>query len=176
MLKRLLVPLDGSKLAEEALVTAAELAESLNASIVLLRVVPSSVPGRFYSPQLLEHVQQAQAQEAEAYLTSVADRLTADRLRVDTHVLFGEVAASVVRFTEIERSDLIVIGSHGLGGRGWQVFGSVAQKVLHSSRCPVLIVRPTAEAWEREEEMEEEQADQAHLALVSSSPVLAVGR
>ncbi len=170
------MPLDGSKLAEEALLTAAELAESLSASIVLLRVVPPPVPGRFYSLGLLERVQQERSKEAEAYLASVAARLTADRLRVDTHVLFGQVAASLVRFTEVERSDLIIMGSHGLGGRSRHVFGSVAQKVLHSSRCPVLIVPPAPEEWAREEELEEQEADQALLALVSSSPVPAARR
>ena len=106
----------------------------------------------------------------------MAARLKADRLRVDTHVLLGEVAVSLARFTEMERCDLIVMGSHGLGGHGWHVFGSVAQQVLHSSRCPVLIVRPSVEEWQREEELEEQAADQALLALVPSSPAAAVRR
>ncbi len=164
MIKRLLVPLDGSDLAERALVVAGDLAESLSAVIVLARVVPPPVPGRFYSAKLLEQVQEAQAKEAEAYLSSVAERLKADRLSVQTRVLAGEVAPTLVRFAEETRCELIVMGSHGLGGLGSQVFGSVAQKVLHTSGCPVLVVRPTtADVFEREEEQEEREADRALL-------------
>jgi len=163
MIKRLLVPLDGSELAEQALVIAAGLAESLNGSLAIVRVVPPPVPGRFYAPKLLEQMQEAQVREAEAYLDSIAGRLKDDRLGPSTHVLTGEVAATLVRLAGEEHCDLIVMASHGLGGAGWHVFGSVAQKVLHSSRCPVLIVRPTPAEWEREEEWEEQQADQALL-------------
>ncbi len=169
MIKRLLVPLDGSEFAEQALTTAGELAEGLDGTVILVRVVPPPVPGRFYAPTLLEELQEAQVREAEAYLDSVAVRLKRDRLHVDTHVLSGEVAATLVRFARFEPCELIVMGSHGLGGVGWHVFGSVAQKVLHSSRCPVLIVRPTPAEWEREEELEEQQADQALLHELSRS-------
>jgi nucleotide-binding universal stress UspA family protein len=163
MIKRLLVPLDGSKLAEEALVIAGDLAESLDGTLVLVRVVPPPIPGRFYAPGLLEQVQEAQAKEAESYLESVAERLKDDRLHVEMRVLRGEVASTLVQFAERERCHLIVMASHGLGGLGWHVFGSVAQKVLHSSRLPVLMVRPTPEELEREEEQEEQRADAALL-------------
>lgn len=163
MVRRLLVPLDGSELAEEALVIAGNLAESLNGTLVLARVVPPPVPGRFYAPNLLEALEEAQTKEAQAYLASVAERLKADRLSVETHVLSGEVAGTLVRFAERQRCDLIVMGSHGLGGLGWHVFGSIAQKILHSSRCPVLVVRPTPAEFEREEETEERRADEALL-------------
>ena len=164
MIKRLLVPLDGSELAEEALVIAGDLAESLDGVIVLARVVPPPVPGRFYAPNLLEQVREAQTREAEAYLASAAERLKEDRLHVETRVEAGEVATTLVRLAEQERCQLIVMGSHGLGGLGWHVFGSVAQKVLHASRCPVLIVRPTPVEMEREEETEEREADAALLS------------
>ena len=159
MIKRLLVPLDGSKLAEEALVVAGDLAESLNGTLVLARVVPPPIPGRFYAPGLLEQVQEAQAKEAEAYLASVAQRLSEDRLTVETCVLRGEVAKTLVAFAERERCQLIAIASHGLGGLGWHVFGSVAQKLLQAARCPVVVVRPTPDVFDREEETEEQQAD-----------------
>ncbi len=170
MIRGLLVPLDGSEVAEGALVIAGELAESLDGTIVLVCVVPPPVPGRFYAPNLLDQLQEAQVREAEAYLDSVAGRLKSDRLHVDTHVLCGEVANLLVRFTELERCDLIVMGSHGLGGHVWHVFGSVAQKMLHSARCPVLIVPPTPKAWAREEELEEQAADEALLGELPRSP------
>ena len=169
MIERLLVPLDGSKLAERALVIASELAERLSGTIVLARVVPPPLPGRFYAPNLLEQVEEAQEREAQTYLAEVASRLKEDHLPVETHVLSGEVASTLVRFAERERCELIVMASHGLGGLGWHVFGSVAQKVLHAARSPVLVVRPTPAEIEGEEEMEEQQADAALLSEIRGS-------
>ena len=168
MIKRLLVPLDGSDLAEEALRIAGDMAEGVNGVLVLARVVPPPVPGRFYAPNLLDQVQEAQAKEAEAYLAALAERLKKDRLLVETRILRGEVASTLVRLAEQERCELIAMSSHGLGGVGWHVFGSVAQKVLHSSRCPVLIVRPDVAEFEREEEKEEQLVDEALLSELSS--------
>ncbi len=169
MIERLLVPLDGSELAEEALRIAGEMAESADGVLVLSRVVPPPVPGRFYAPNLLEQVQEAQVKEAEVYLAAVAGRLREDRLHVETRVLTGDVPSTLVRLAQQERCDVIVMSSHGLGGVGWHVFGSVAQKVLHSSRCPVLIVRPSPGEFEREEEKEEQLTDQALLSELSGS-------
>ncbi len=163
MIKRILVPLDGSKMAEEALDVAAELAKGLSGAIVLLRVVAPPVPGRFYAPHMLDELQEAQVREAEAYIEEVAERSGADDLGVDTHVPTGEVADTIIGSAEVEHCDLIVMGSHGLGGRGWHVFGSVAQKVLQSAKSPVLIVKPSQAAWEREEEEEEGRDDVAML-------------
>ncbi len=162
MIKRILVPLDGSEIAEEALNIAGELAQGLSGEITVLRVVPPPVPGRFYAPHLLDELQEAQVREAEAYVEEARHRL-ADGVNVDTHVLCGEVAATLLEYAESEDCDLIVMSSHGLGGRGWQVFGSVAQKVLHAAGRPVLIVRPGDAEWEREEEREEGRGDEALL-------------
>jgi nucleotide-binding universal stress UspA family protein len=170
VIKRLLVPLDGSDLAEEALVVAGDLAESVDGVLVLARVVPPPVPGRFYAPNLLEQVEEAQAKEAEAYLASVAARLKDDRLHVETRVTRGEVASTLAALAEKEHCELIVMGSHGLGGVGWHVFGSVAQKLLHTSPRPVLIVRPgSADVFEREEESEERVVDEAMLSELAQT-------
>jgi nucleotide-binding universal stress UspA family protein len=168
MKKRILVPLDGSTLAEEALPVAGELAEGLDAALELVRVVPPPVPSRFYAPRLREQVLEAQVAEAEAYLAEVAARLRGDRLQVETHVLTGEAARALTRFAEREHCRLIVMGSHGMGGLGSQVFGSVAQKVLHTAGCPVLTVRPPPEVLEREEEAEELQTDAALLGALGA--------
>ncbi len=162
MIKRILVPLDGSEIAEEALNVAGELAQGLSGDVTLLRVVPPPVPGRFYAPHILEELREAQVREAEAYVEEARHKL-ADGVTVDAHVLSGEVAATLLEFAESKDYDLIVMSSHGLGGRGWQVFGSVAQKVLHASSRPILIVRPGAAEWEREEEQEESRDDEALL-------------
>lgn len=162
MIKNILVPLDGSTMAEAALDVAIELAKGLNGKIALLRVVPPIVPGRFYAPHMLEELQEAQVREAETYLKELEQR-TQDGVTVELRVMTGEVAKTVGDFADANQSDLLVMSSHGLGGRGWQVFGSVAQKVLHSAKQPVLIVNPNQAAWEREEEEEEGRDDEAKL-------------
>ncbi len=162
MIKRILVPLDGSELAEEALNVAGELAQGLSGEVILLRVVPPPVPGRFYAPHMPDELQEAQVREAEAYMEEARHKL-AQGIKIDAHVLSGEVAATLIEFAASKDYDLIVMSSHGLGGRGWQVFGSVAQKVLHGASRPILIVRPGAAGWEREEEQEESRDDEALL-------------
>jgi len=170
VIKRVLVPLDGSELAERALVVAGDLAESLSATIILARVVPPPVAGRFYAPSLPERLDEAHTQEAEAYLASTAERLRQDRLTVETRLLRGQVAPILVAEAMRDRCDLIAITSHGMSGLGSQVFGSVAQKLLYSAPCPVLVVRSVPEELEREEEFEAGVADEALLAQISTSP------
>lgn len=167
MIKRLLVPLDGSKVAERALVVAGGLAESLAATVVLVRVVPPPVPGRFYKENLLEQVESAHVQEAETYLAALAKRLREDRLAVETHVFCGPVASTLVREGRDQNCDLVVLSSQGAGGAGWQLFGSVALKLLHAAPCPVLVVKPSDVELESEEEAEEERADEALLNELS---------
>ncbi len=149
----MLVPIDGSPLAETALLASAELSESLRAPIVLLRVVEPPVPGRFYAEQILDEMQEAQVREAEAYLGQVAGRLREDGIDVAEFVLTGLVAQTVVDYAGSNGCDLIVMGSHGLGAHGWELIGSVAQKVLHSAPVPVLIAGPSAAAGRREREL-----------------------
>ncbi len=169
MIKRILVPLDGSKMAEEALNVATELAKGLSGTIVLLRVVPPIVPGRFYAPRMLEELREAQVREAEAYLQDLTEPQAKNGVTVKASVMTGEVAKTVVDFADTNQCDLIVMSSHGLGGRGWQVFGSVAQKVLHSAKSPVLIVKPNQAAWEREEEEEEARDDEAMIGQLTQT-------
>ena len=133
---------------------ATELASRLSGTIVLPRVVAPPVPGRFYAPRMLDELKEAQVREPETYIDEVPARFGADDLGIDTHVITGEVADTIITSGEAERCDLIVMGSHGLGGRGWFVFGGVGRKVLRSAKSPVLIFRPSPAAWEREEEEE----------------------
>jgi nucleotide-binding universal stress UspA family protein len=169
VIKRIMVPLDGSGLAERALVVAGDLAESLAATIVIARVVPPLPPGR-YAPGLLRQVEDVQAEDAEAYLAQVAKRLADDRLAVASRLLRGPVAETLADQTAKERCDLIVLTSHGMSGLASNVFGSVAQKLLHAAPCPVLVVRSTTADLEGEEELEEYRADEA---LISEARGLA---
>ncbi len=162
------MPLDGSKLAERALIIAGDLAESLPATLVIARVVSPPVASAFYAPRLLCELEEAQMREAKAYLAATVGRLREDRLTVETRLLGGEVVPTLVASALRERADLIVITSHGMSGLGSQAFGSVAKKLLYSAPCPVLVTRPVPEELEREEESEAAAADRALLEQITA--------
>jgi nucleotide-binding universal stress UspA family protein len=157
MFKRILVPLDGSKMSELALEVAIELASGLHATIVVLRVVELA-PGRPDLPNEPDPLLEAQRSEADMYVAQGCTRLTALGIDADCHVFVGDVAQHIIRFTDFEHCDLVVMSSHGLGGGGWHVFGSVAQKVLHAARLPVMIVGPGTEETPPEEVPQAETA------------------
>ena len=137
-LDRILVPLDGSILAETAMWTALDLAEKNGATISLLRAaVAHALPGS----DTVE-AQVIAVREAEEYLASAARRLKARGFeRVETHVWYGQPAAAVVEAANVQKADMIVMSTHGRSGLGRLILGSVAESVLRGTTVPILIVR-----------------------------------
>ena len=143
MFKHLLVPLDGSRLAEAALPAAAHLAEALKATVTLIHVIERHAPQAVHADRHL-----ADPASARAYLTEVASRAFPPGVRVEQHVHTAEVrdvAQSIVEHAaELEAPDLIVMCTHGHALRQW-VSGSIAQQVIGLGQTPVLLVRPPPE-------------------------------
>jgi nucleotide-binding universal stress UspA family protein len=137
-LDKILVPLDGSMLAETALPAACGIATKDGAAISLLRAAETmKLPGTDTIEAQVKAVQ-----EAEEYLAGVVKRLKAKGIdRVETHVWYGPAAASIVEAAAVQKIDLIVMSTHGHSGLGRLVFGSVAESVLRGTRVPILIVR-----------------------------------
>jgi len=138
-LERLLVPLDGSRLAESVLPPAISLARHLRARLMLLHVIERSAPPTVHGDRHLTGVA-----EAEAYLMEIASRC-GPGVAVDRHVHpneEGNVAKSITDHAADLGVDLIVLSTHGGGGARRVLFGSVAQQVLHLGTRPVLLVRP----------------------------------
>jgi nucleotide-binding universal stress UspA family protein len=138
-LEKILVPLDGSDLAEAALETAIDiLNEQPAATLVLLRAAeaPRSTGSDRTDQQARE------LREAESYLNGVAAGLRECGIRhVKTAVWCGPAAPTIIEAAESEKIDLIVMSSHGRGGIGRLIFGSVAESVLYGTRTPILLVR-----------------------------------
>ena len=136
-LDKILVPLDGSMLAEAALSTACEFAARDGATISLLRAAEGTT---LTSDPIVAQV--TAIREAEEYLAAVAKRL-ADKgtTRVETHVWYGPAAAAIVEAAAVQKVDLIVMSTHGRSGLGRLVVGSVAESVLRGTTTPILIVR-----------------------------------
>jgi len=141
-LDMILVPLDGSDLAEIALETALDLLnEQPTAMLVLLRAAEPSMPP---ADDRAEERGRA-VREAESYLHGVAAGLRESGIRrVKTCVWYGPAAPTIVEAAEAEKANLIVMSSHGRGGAGRLIFGSVAESVLHGTRTPILLVRDTS--------------------------------
>jgi nucleotide-binding universal stress UspA family protein len=146
-LKRILVPLDGSPLAQQALPLAAELAGSAHSDLLLLQAIPTTVeayPG-FPSrgrpiPQLVDLVESLREQAASE-LNDRADNLRQRGLPASTYVVHGHAAEVLVDEARQHSVDLIVMATHGYSGIKRWTLGSVADKVLHATRTPLLLVR-----------------------------------
>jgi nucleotide-binding universal stress UspA family protein len=138
-IERILVPLDGSDLAEAALETALELVcEQPAAHLVLLRA--AEAPTRAAGDRMDERARLVR--EAETYLNGVAAGLRESGIsRVKTCVWYGPAAPTIVEAAESEQASLIVMTSHGCGGLGRMIFGSVVESVLRGTRTPILVVR-----------------------------------
>jgi nucleotide-binding universal stress UspA family protein len=141
MFKHLLVPLDGSHLAEAVLPAAASLAGRLGARVTLLHVLEHGAPETVHGERHL-----ARSEDAQAYLDGVARRLagqgiTAERV-VDREQ--DDVVRTIAARAAAQGADLIVICTHGHGGLRDLLFGSVAQQVLSGGTIPVLLIQPAA--------------------------------
>jgi len=145
MFTTLLVPLDGSRRAEAALLLAARLAHQSGATLVLVRVV--SVLSEYWPtigtayPSLTESAVEADLAEASAYLEDVASTRELAGLCVKTAVHYGPVVPTILSVATSYASDLIVLSSHGSAGMIHWMMGSVAEKIARHATLPVLVVR-----------------------------------
>jgi nucleotide-binding universal stress UspA family protein len=139
-MKRILVPLDGSVLAEAALAPAARIAGAMGADLLLFHVIEASPPGQVHGERHL-----ATAGEARAYLEAAAGRLrgTDADVSVSTHVheqQSQDAARSIGEHAEELRSDLVVLATHGAHRFGRFLKGSVAQRAFFFGGAPVLTI------------------------------------
>jgi nucleotide-binding universal stress UspA family protein len=143
--KTILVPLDGSTLAELALPHACALAKQAGARIVLLRV--SAYPTYDFlfidaalAATLRQTVEQVHDDERR-YLREMADSLNADGLKVTAELREGDSAQTILEVSRTSHADLLVMSTHGHGGLARWLMGSVADKVVHHATIPVLLIR-----------------------------------
>lgn len=136
--EKILVPLDGSALAESAVATAVEMARPGLASLMLVRAAEAHT---FPGADPID-AQVAVVREAEIYLAGVAERLKQQGLtKVETSVWYGPAAAGIVDAARARKADLIVMTTHGRGGLGRLILGSVAESVLRGTTTPILLLR-----------------------------------
>jgi nucleotide-binding universal stress UspA family protein len=146
--KRILVPLDGSPLAEFALEEVGFIAERTNSPVILLHVVPKIEDVIYGAGEVFTIDQQWERRKAYAldYLQSISSRPQWQKVKPEIAVEMGNPAEVILDFSEKRNIDRIVMTTHGRTGitrRGWP-FGSVAQKVLHAADRTVVLVRAGA--------------------------------
>src|SRR5208337_1074245 len=139
MFSNLLVPLDGSKLAESVLPVVRKLAERLGCEVKVLHVIEKRPPSRIHGDA---HLQDAAG--AERYLELIVERLKGWGLNVSSHVHEvpqGDVPRCVAEHAEELEQDLVVLCTHGSGGFKRFVFGTNAEQVLTHGRTPVVLIK-----------------------------------
>ena len=144
MYKRVVVPLDGSPLAESMLRFVLDIAGPLDLEVVLLRVI------RVLPRPLTEGVRASVLDNAEysstdalEYLAPLAAELKRRGIRVRTQVRRGEPVEEIVDCAREVDADLIAMTTHGRSGLGRWLFGSVAEAVLREAEIPVFLMRMT---------------------------------
>ena len=139
---RILVPLDGSPLAEGILGEVLALAGPFHASFVLVQVVDRPI----YPMLDVAGVETREAKEVARYLDRVRATVEAAGFRAQTEALFGDPATAILAHAAQVEADVIAMCTHGRSGLNRWLLGSVAEKVLSGSEVPVLLYRAWTEA------------------------------
>lgn len=141
----LIVPLDGSELAQAAVPVAVDLAHSLTARLVLVAVVPKAsqlVASEVGIGTFAGQSHQRLEADAHAYLDAMVAQLSGFQLEVEAMVRSGEPAAEIALVAHEHQAVAIVMATHGRTGVARSILGSIAGKVLHGSTSPVVLIRP----------------------------------
>ena len=146
--RKILVPLDGSELAECALAHAIVIAKAFSAEVVLVSVTETKQGFRIVNDlsqstaqRLIPEGTGKLEEQAQNYLAKIVKRVTTEGVTVSTDVEYGNPADGILASAQLYDCDLIVMSSHGRSGPSKWTHGSVAEKVFRASTIPVLMVR-----------------------------------
>jgi universal stress protein A len=146
-IRRILAPTDFSELSTQGLKSALKLAEVFGATLLLLHVVePPPYPVEGIVPShlgatLLDDLER----QASTDLAVILPETQGSKVEVTRQVVVGIPNRKIVEVAEEEKSDLIVMTTHGRTGLSHLVMGSVAEKIVRTAPCPVLTIRPTSD-------------------------------
>ncbi|MFC1948244.1 universal stress protein [Chloroflexota bacterium] len=165
--KTLLVPLDGSELAEEVIPHVEILARQKGEEfleVVLLRIAETPSIPSYYGPELSgvslnwgEFMQQEEVRRKKSsieYLDKIEERLKAKNINVKTVVVEGKANDEIINFANNNPYTMIVIATHGRSGLSRLVYGSVAANLLNGVTCPIFMVKPKPKEKEKVNENE----------------------
>ncbi len=145
MYKEILVPLDGSELAEQALPHATEIGKAFHSRVTLIRIIePIAI---FPEPGVVGPVIsigmdiEQDMKDTEDYLKQISNRLIFEGVDARTVIREGDAAAQICQYAQESNTNLVVMTTHGRSGLQRLFYGSVAESVLHSAKMPILLVR-----------------------------------
>ena len=151
--KAILVPLDGSPLAEKALPTAELMARQFGSTVLLARIIPlissSTIlasEGAVTSPEVYQQLYDDEQRAAQDYLAARAEPLRARGVDVRTLFARGDPASCLLDLMASEHVGLIVMTTHGRSGIARWALGSVADRLVRSCTTPLLLIRSTPAA------------------------------
>ncbi len=146
MYKRILLALDGSPLAEQALPHATALAEQFQSELILLRVlVPLARPPTLAADVVLQKVEEATLVPVREYLERVTADVQERGIEVQAVTIVGRPHVQIIQYAETNQVDLIVICTRGQSGLSRWLMGSVSDRVVRGGSVPVMLVRAQKE-------------------------------
>jgi nucleotide-binding universal stress UspA family protein len=141
LFSKLLVPVDGSENSLRALEEAIFLSKKLDAQITALHVMEKAPTVYIHPQKELEELLKNYRKESERILEKCQQIGKNNRIELNMAISEGDVASKIIRYAEKGRFDMVVMGHRGSGKFKEMVLGSVSEKVLHRTKCSVLIVR-----------------------------------
>ncbi|MBN1374695.1 MAG: universal stress protein [Dehalococcoidia bacterium] len=145
MFNRILIPLDGSKLAESVFPYAVDMAVTRKSSVELVTVFePFQIPphiGMVFDEDNIKEYNKSSQKSHFDYLQKIKQFFEANGIETNTTVLQGKVDETLIDYANSNEFDLIIMATHGRSGVERWIMGSVADKFIHYSVTPILLVR-----------------------------------
>lgn len=150
MYQKIVVPVDGSELAECVIPHVETIARATQAVVELVEVIePLKIPTRggiALSEEDLKQIELQTYNEVQNYLAKITETLRSKDIEVHSKAIKGKAAESIVDYARSINADLIIMATHGRSGISRWVWGSVADRILHASHTPVLLIRAPGSA------------------------------
>lgn len=143
MYKKILVPLDGTPLAEAALTHAEEIAKKDGAEIVILRI-PDHIEPKYPVQAYVESIRQQKEADEEAveYVNEKVNFLNEEHIKAEGVTREGPVMETILAVAEETQADMITMSTHGWKGLQRLLKGSVAEKIVQNAHIPVMVIHP----------------------------------
>ena len=141
MFSKILVPVDGSDISYRALDSALFLSERLGSKITAIHVIEKVPTVYIQSQKILDEILETHKNESQKILDECSSIATKKGIAINTTLLEGNPASTILEFSQTEKYEVIIIGSRGMGHFKELILGSVSSKVIHHSLCPVLLIK-----------------------------------
>jgi nucleotide-binding universal stress UspA family protein len=141
LFSKILVPVDGSDISYRALDSALFLSERLGSKITAIHVIEKVPTVYIQSQKILDEILKTHKNESQKILDECSSIATKKGIAINTTLLEGNPASTILEFSQMEKYEVIIIGSRGMGHFKELILGSVSSKILHHSLCPVLLIR-----------------------------------